>query len=695
MANTDRFVNPYTFIPLARRTTVVGLNAQEESPTDITGVIHCTLETMRPIAIPGTQPKDDSMPIPFFKIGGRPAIPGSSIRGCIRSVFETVTASCVRTNDELLHSTSGLKEPGLLVKHDDGSYELFDARRYRVKKGFLARNHKTGERLSFEGKEGKSSTSGTVTDIGSRCRRTGWFLHVNTIDTGRPNHPSVFEQGRSLGTVDKRYVEKARCENIAKYNKEDEETTRLARTTEEGDAPKNVFAKEYQAAFERMRRGEGMLPVWYGVQLGNGIKSYQFSWAQVSRSVYPVSPQDFVTDKGLSPCANGANACPACTLFGFIPANSTEGSARASRVRFSDATLAQGSPCEFIKDNDGLDPYLPPLMEPRQSAFEMYLRNLKHPHAFTPESEGTELAGRKAYWHHRDRAQWGEAKETISGVQLTSRIEVLDEGARFQFDVYVDGITKEQLNTLLWALTFGQYWTDNSACWHMIGHGKPVGLGSVRITVEDVHARTIDKGGYHILDDATWKMDLSRVEKLLDAPSVRAIKRVANHTAIPAASDISYPAKTPGGDIFEWFADNREAFKGKAGLPVYGTSLPSIDAPRQEMVRKPSKLIPKSVDMPLPRIIHDDSCQGQSEQAKGPQRFRGKVKLLGASRRTGMSYGKVIRNGEDDIFCLSSFSPEVDPNEWNRRFKTGKIITFEIGENPENGQPAAYHIEFL
>ncbi|MBR3314564.1 MAG: TIGR03986 family CRISPR-associated RAMP protein [Atopobiaceae bacterium] len=700
----DRFVNPYTFIPLTRRTAVAGLGVQEDSSSPITGVIHCTLETMRPIAVPGSQPKDDDTPIPFFKIAGEPAIPGSSLRGCIRNVFETITASCVRTNGELLHSTSGLKQPGLLKKRADGKYELFAAKRYGVKKDFLARNHKSGERVMFNGREGRTATSGTVLDIGSRCRRTGWFLHVNTIDTGEANHPSVFEQGKSLGVIDARYVDIALRENIAKYNKKDEESKRLKRTAEEGDAPKNAFAQEYEDAFNRMIRGDGLLPVWYGMQKGNGVKSYQFSWAQVSRSVYPVTPQTFVAQKALSPCTSERNACPACSLFGFVPTSGGEGAARASRVRFSDATLVSGCQYHFMKDKDGLDPYLPPLMEPRQSAFEMYLRNAKYPHTFTPESEGTELAGRKAYWHHQDQLQWGEPKETVSGEQLTRRMEVLDAQSTFEFDVYLDGITKEQLNSLLWALTFGQYWTGSDDCWHLIGHGKPVGLGSVRIAVDGIQTRTVDMQGYHVLDEASWKMNLAKVEKLLDSSSVRALKHVANHTTIPATSDISYPATEPEGDIFEWFAKNRQAFNRNTDLPVYGTCLPSIDASNQSMPRNPPTPGPSnSVTEPRPnaKLSNMVLIAGTAATAKSDAtpvevvpRYEGVIRNISMSK-SGIVIGRIGSQSGKELFCHINFSPNMDPNEWKLRFKKGVRVSFEIQPNPKGKDDVAANIEFL
>ena len=91
----DRFVNPYTFVPLpkggAKRS-----DCTEATEPVFSGEIKCRLITKTQIAVPDilknpvpdnverTEPKEYD----FFTLDGKAAIPGSGIRGVIRSVYE-------------------------------------------------------------------------------------------------------------------------------------------------------------------------------------------------------------------------------------------------------------------------------------------------------------------------------------------------------------------------------------------------------------------------------------------------------------------------------------------------------------------------------------------------------------------------------------------------------------------------------
>ena len=103
----DRFVNPYTFVPLpkggAKRS-----DCTEATEPVFSGEIKCRLITKTQIAVPDilknpvpdnverTEPKEYD----FFTLDGKAAIPGSGIRGVIRSVFEVLTDSCMHLNDK-------------------------------------------------------------------------------------------------------------------------------------------------------------------------------------------------------------------------------------------------------------------------------------------------------------------------------------------------------------------------------------------------------------------------------------------------------------------------------------------------------------------------------------------------------------------------------------------------------------------
>ena len=71
----------------------------------------------------------------FFKYGGEPVLPGSEIRGMLRSVYETLTGSCLSGIDddmELVKRTNDIYKPGL-IKKVNGKYILVEARRNKCR----------------------------------------------------------------------------------------------------------------------------------------------------------------------------------------------------------------------------------------------------------------------------------------------------------------------------------------------------------------------------------------------------------------------------------------------------------------------------------------------------------------------------------------------------------------------------------
>lgn len=64
-----------------------------------------------------------------------------------------------------------------------------------------------------------------------------------------------------------------------------------------------------------------------------------------------------------------------------------------------------------------------------------------------------------------------------------------DEEPLFRFRVYFERLNRTQLNQLKWAIDFG-----NPACAHKIGRAKPLGFGSVRLSIDNLYLREIDKG---------------------------------------------------------------------------------------------------------------------------------------------------------------------------------------------------------
>ncbi|MBR2682995.1 MAG: hypothetical protein IKE22_07010, partial [Atopobiaceae bacterium] len=554
----------------------------------VSGVISCSLLAKTPVIVPAAKVEegdlhDATLPVaPFFRIEGKPVIPGSSIRGPVRSVFETLTSSCMRTNNERLRSAGGRKYPGILEWDEgQGSFVFYEADRYRVcRRTDWVRGDgtawKTGEiaHITYDDDNAGrfAETSGRVVDIRDtefRGSKPGYYLRVNTFpgrDEEHENKPSVFVKMEDCApvVVNNVYLDCLK-ENIDDYVEHNQ------------NAEHPEIAQEYSEALARLLRHEGALPVWYGDEVEGSYRVFQFAQAQLSRSVYPQTTTDFTKRLGLGQCTSigqPGGLCPACSLFGFVDTVSgkSPAEARASRVRFTDAL-----PCGEVRT---VTVELPALLGPRTSAFEFYLRNdmRGHERSFTPETAGTQLAGRKAYWH----SQSGIIGPNINNLtNFESRAEAVSAGSAFRFQVYLDGVTKDHLNSLVYALSFGQAWdegraSNNDYC-HKIGHGKPVGAGSVCIEVEDVLIRTVTDGNYAVAPWDAWKMDRLDIERLLS--NVAAVKNVARFTAIPANTTISYPRMAHNDDIFAWFGSNRDR-TDTSSVVRYEQVLPHVDRPR-------------------------------------------------------------------------------------------------------------------
>ena len=114
ISNKEFFINPYTFLERNKK-----VNREENEQVDRKEK--------------NTKNKEiKHFSYPFFRLGDNPVIPGSSIRGPLRSVYEALTDSCYSTTRSGQYITARTKSPflpGLLIK-TNGKWELYSATRY-------------------------------------------------------------------------------------------------------------------------------------------------------------------------------------------------------------------------------------------------------------------------------------------------------------------------------------------------------------------------------------------------------------------------------------------------------------------------------------------------------------------------------------------------------------------------------------
>ena len=551
------FINPYNFIPMTqsvKRDSVKG---------DLFGYLSCKIRVKDKLIIPdanypvGTE-GDDKRTFGFFSVDGKPVIPGSEIRGCIRSVYEAVTPSCFSQvdADETLSAREPFPDnstkPGILKK-EGGAWVIYEAEdRDRVKRHDKSLN---GRKADLHRKWPESSEKQKMLDAYFYIVERYGEKQKATVN--RTNVPIKCTQKdvEKLIAVLKLYRENTPEE--CKYDpiKEKKDYDEFIRNRDE----KLKVIQEMLADLEAMKKASLredvsslQVPIFYRAD-SDGSLVY-ISPAHTGRKLLESKIRDYLGDH--APCTGENNQyCPACSLFGTIGNNKPI----ASRLRFGDAT-----PNHYRLSDDYL--IIPELASPRISAVEFYtMRKNSTQTTNVPmwdyDSDGITLRGRKFYLHSP-----AKTAEVFGARQIKTKA-ILDE-SEFTFKLYFDGITEEELKKLLWVLTFGDN-DENSKYMHKLGAGKPVGYGSVKIVADEIHLR-------EKTDELTF-VDAVKAYKeyadgygLLETSAADVLKIIANYNYAEKFT-VSYPIADNGkGDdnakaSHQWFTQNKVS--GNRGVP--------------------------------------------------------------------------------------------------------------------------------
>lgn len=118
------------------------------------------------------------------------------------------------------------------------------------------------------------------------------------------------------------------------------------------------------------------------------------------------------------------------------------------------------------------------LASPNPTSFQHYLVQTTNDIAKLNhyDSNSSKIRGNKLYWH-KDGKNWTAAQEDVNQhpTQYT-KIKPIKAGAVFKGRIRFENLTNVELGALLFSLTL-----KDNLC-HKIGMGKPLGLGSIKIT---------------------------------------------------------------------------------------------------------------------------------------------------------------------------------------------------------------------
>ncbi len=635
--NNHKFINPYNFVGVNWEKTE--RKSISESKGNLTGVITCRIITKTPLAIPDEEVSGkEHKCYSFMRTPENPQnhekqfmIPGSSLRGMLRSVYETVTDSCFVTSNENQRITKRTRadeasktKPGIL-KYEDGQWNLYQAKRFLImmedkeynpfnKKKYSVSNgyskykredlkkYRFGELVYFshgtkKSKKRKGNNKNIVKSFSNEKSKTTdkeGYLYIGEVP------PLNYDEEKNEYVVQtSKHFESIFCcgKNI------NEEYKEIVLTSKDIEVIKLLVEKYNNKAVNKCKTEhewyDGVLdaiddkrevPIWYRIDNGRLI----LSLAAIGRVVFQknmgvllgkreiskdesVQGEENKIELGKTKCKKRDALCKACSLFGMA---GDEGV--GSRIRVSDAILDENQENSNEKEPEKVK--LKELSSPKSSYLPFYSTNTYNSEqsANSYDEEGVQLRGRKYYWH-TDKCVYKSSVET----ERNATMELLNKNKEFVFNIFFDSITDAQLEELKWVITLGENNRNSNLC-HKLGHGKPIGLGSVKIIIESIKTKTYTVNeGYKIDDYSTVLNDNVQLENVDELLCISDLLKTKNQNVVyPYVVDSVEGEKDNNKAAHQWFSYNISKDNKKKRV------LPKI----KDTISKPLKAINYVVD---------------------------------------------------------------------------------------------------
>lgn len=586
-SSVKRFINPYNFVSLNGET-----QRSEPETGDLTGKITVSLTVKTPLAIPDTDNKTiekvmindkphDHKVYPFFNVAGKPVIPGSQLRGMIRSAYETLSNSCYSVNNNNImsarHANPGT--PGL-IQFKGGKWHLYDAKS----------NKDRGQKLN------------PATDV----RRTWYDIRGKGLKT-----KIICSTGTEIECVNIDRAIDNYEKNIKKY-----------------DVEGSAFRRYKSRLTFGIRKDGALYPVFYEIVEYEGENYVYLSLSQMGRYVFDNRLDDLLGSHSACSKHSGTELCKACTLFGMIPDKGIKRKACAGKLRFSDAQVRDFESMGTVTLKELAGPKITSVeyytvrpdsalywtFDYKIGAYKRVQTDDKNV-SLIPLKEKCEvsISGRKYFLHNP--LLKAQDYSTAEKTKRNSSMELCKPGSVFSFDIFFEKISESQLKELLWTIAIGENTEDGNQM-YKLGHGKPLGLGSVKLVAEDVMIRRFDADTFNY---SIEHMDKEQIgEMITEVPfdtgnstftDFMQITRFDGLADIMKSknADICYPVADDGKGrknskaSHQWFIGNRSM--GNSGTTTSWSSkydLPGIT----------------SNDVTLPALLREESIGGY----KGDQR---------------------------------------------------------------------------
>lgn len=467
---------PYNFVSLGDKV----LNRGERVIGEKTGILKCKLITYSPLFIMGKREiKNDHSEEYFLEKNNEYLIPGSTLKGEIRTIIEVLTNSVIR-NVEVKRLEKRLKPGNFKAKF--GVIKKIPANEKEKGEIQIVKKIKIEKNLSYKLVKDRDLSKGGIVPLRFKKNVLNDYEENHKIET-KEEFMKIYTSKKENSILGKLWVasdiitkkyEKIFLENekgkIYEFSKQEYDDfkyiidQRIKREDEE------IYLKSYG-----LKKGE---PIIFEVDEKEG-KIIHLAFSEIPRLRYKFSPYDLIPSQ-----FRQSNSLKELSfsekLFGTTGNHHEEKKDKnlisiTGRVYFTDAKLSKDK-AKFV---DKKPITLKPFGEPHPTLLGFYLQS-----DGSYDLKNSKIRGRKFYWHHKDKIQkkfdsFSKSIKMNSRERYNASLQLLDFGNEFEFEVYFKNLTDDELGVLIYSLKL----EENLL--HKIGKGKAFGFGSCKIEINE------------------------------------------------------------------------------------------------------------------------------------------------------------------------------------------------------------------
>lgn len=455
---------PYNFIPLNEKIVAAEKIPGQDFPLNVyhqtrhTGWIDLEIETQTPLyirdALTTEESKSDRVNPDFFSPNGQPQMPGSSLRGMVRTLVEIVSFGKFGAYTDRRFYFRGLADKSNLRKDYQERMSSFDrkSRRavYKMSAGVLRKKGRFDyEIVPSENfwQIAKPKAQGIVKQL--KDQRYGEF--------------KFYETGEGYLVVSGNMQNKKKDWMIA-FPSSDAKAFPIPEDDikdYKDDATRADTVPNLVELVNREQHKKGVPCFYTKWQDRFGRSRVSFGHTAMFRLAYERTVGEHLPDAH----NDDATIDIAEAIFG-------NESTFAGRVFFEDAKLNPGQTDALMGE---ATPKI--LSSPKPTTFQHYLaqnsddiRQLNHYNTNAP------IRGNKLYWH-KSGDNWQETDETAITQHQTqyTKINPVKPQTKFTGRIRFENLSDVELGALLFNLDLPE------GCCHKLGMGKPLGLGSIKI----------------------------------------------------------------------------------------------------------------------------------------------------------------------------------------------------------------------